>query len=80
MEPQLQASQINAMVGGGQSQPKMVILETLLVLCCQCRTCDISFCPFFVTLLAVIMTFSSGVHRVPYIILADAFLQHINCG
>ena len=42
VEPQLQqmrASRIdclNAMVGGGQSQPRMVMLKTLLVLCCQC--------------------------------------------
>ena len=41
VEPQLQqmwASRIdclNAMVGGGRSQPRMVMLKTLLVLCCQ---------------------------------------------
>ena len=29
--------------------------------------------------LVVIMTFSSGVHRAPYLILADACVQHISC-
>ena len=56
------------LVGVGQHLPKschsMCPSSVLCVLC-------------FV--LAVIMTFSSGVHRVSYLILADVCVQHISC-
>ena len=58
--------------------PWLVLGSTFLNLVIVCAPSSVLCVLCFV--LAVIMTFSSGVHRAPYIILADACLQHISCG
>ena len=55
--------------------PWLVLGSTFLNLVIVCAPSSV-----LCVLCFVIMTFSSGVHRPPYIILADACVPHISCG